>query len=285
MKSLGGYLQRFVRWLAGVPTMVPVEPSEHTQARLYSAFYAQRLAIGVLTTQTRVRRMCTVIMLAVMGVSFQHQAGFLQSQGMDEWSARTVPAALDALTCICVWTLAAGAIKFRGRMVAAVVLIFTVGSSGTLNFIAPGADVVKVVFAGSVLVIALAEFVSSQIKPDFAAMERIELALIPPVQPSGDAVQAATTSTATTDAVPTVTAAGKGAVGSGKPSRRRRPPATTQPAAGAPKPPRRRPSLGGHPGTGVLPVPAADGPVLDPADAMAGADAQAVTLDPLPVAV
>lgn len=184
-------MRGFFNWLAGIPTDTPVS-LEVSQARLFASQYVKRMARQVLVTLTWVRRAATLIMIIAMSVSFDHQAEYLLMLGATVFASWAIPAALDCLTFICVKVLATSAVVSAARWVAGCALVFTVGGSGTLNFLAPGPMVLKWVFVGAMLLIPVAEVVASQIKPDFRKMADMEALLIPMAESTVSAVHSTT---------------------------------------------------------------------------------------------
>ncbi len=152
---------------------------QQTQAQQFAASYAASLAAEMLRTIKWVRRAATAIMVIAMAISYTHQAHYLESLGADIPAAWTIPGALDCLTFICVKVLGTRAVVATARRTSGFVLVFPVVVSGAINFIAPGALLVKLVFVAVVLLIPAAEVVASRIKPDFGAMDAMERAISP----------------------------------------------------------------------------------------------------------
>jgi hypothetical protein len=150
---------------------------QQTQAQQFAATYAADLAARMLRTIKLVRLAATAIMVIAMTVSYAHQAHYLQGLGAQLYAAWSIPGALDCLTFICVKVLGTTAVVSTARRTAGWVLSFPVVVSGAINFIAPGALIVKLVFVAVVLLIPAAEVVASRIKPDFNAMDTMERAL------------------------------------------------------------------------------------------------------------
>lgn len=155
-----------------------------TQAQLFAAKASARMAKDVLFTMKVVRWVATLLTLAAMYVSYAHQAHYLGGLGMPGEGAWTIPGIIDGLTFVCVRVLGTTAIVKSGRVAAGAVLAFPVSVSGTINFIAPGANVTKWAYVAAVLAIPAAEIVASRIRPDFAAMDAMERKLQPPVEQS-----------------------------------------------------------------------------------------------------
>jgi hypothetical protein len=218
----------FFKWLAGVPSDAYVS-LEISQARLFAAQFVKRMARQVLMTLTWVRRACTLIMIGAMAVSFSHQRDYLVALGATMFAAIVIPAIFDCLTFICVKVLATSAVVTSAKWVAGGALIFTVGGSGTLNFLPPGPMVLKWVFVGAMLGIPIAEVVASQIKPDFRKMAALEAMLDSTVEPAPAPVASAPVEPAT-QPEPVPVAEATESVAPTKPRRRR--PARTTPGKG-----------------------------------------------------
>jgi hypothetical protein len=172
----------FFRWLAGIPSDVPVTLGE-SQARLFAAQFVRRMARQVLMTMTWVRRGATVIMAGAMSVTFEHQQDYLLSIGGTMLLAIAIPLGLDSLTFMCVKVLATWAAKTSSKITAACALVFSISASGYLNHLAPGVDVLRWVYVVAVVMIAVAETVAATLKPDFHRMAHIEAMLAPMATP------------------------------------------------------------------------------------------------------
>jgi len=155
-----------------------------TQAQIFAAEYAKTLAAGMLRTIKRVRLAANIVMVIAMAVSYAHQAHYLVGLGAPLYAAWSIPGALDSLTFICVKVLGPAAVVKGAKVAAGLVLVFPVSVSSVVNFIAPGALVLKCVYVAAVLLIPAAEVVASRIKPDFAAMDAMERKLHPAEQPA-----------------------------------------------------------------------------------------------------
>lgn len=153
-----------------------------TQAQIFAAEYARTLAAGMLRTIKLVRLAANIVMVIAMAVSYGHQAHYLAALGAVAYAAWSIPGALDSLTFICVKVLSTAAVVKSAKVAAGVVLVFPVSVSGWVNFIAPGATIMQLVYVATVLLIPAAEVVAGRIKPDFAAMDAMERKLHPAEQ-------------------------------------------------------------------------------------------------------
>jgi hypothetical protein len=71
----------------------------------------------------------------------------------------------------------------EAKRAALKVLIVVVLISGTVNFLAPGALILRIIFAIVVALVAGVEWVAGKIRPDFAAIEHRENELTTPTNP------------------------------------------------------------------------------------------------------
>ena len=108
-----------------------------------------------------VRPLALFIMIAAMASSYHTQLALFRMWQMDLFTAVIAPFAVDALAVIC--SIAIGTKGARGKLLASVVLVVTLGGSMTANFIAGSTTGSKIVHAAMVLIYLLAELVSSRV--------------------------------------------------------------------------------------------------------------------------
>jgi hypothetical protein len=145
-----------------------------TQAQQFAAAYSATLAKENLKTLKQNSWASLVIMVIAMVISFTHQRDYLISLGSPKLGAWLLPVAFDAATYVCVRQAGTPAILRRGKRTALVALPFPVGVSMVVNFSAPGALLVKIIFALAVALIAIIELVRGSAGPDFQEMDRME---------------------------------------------------------------------------------------------------------------
>lgn len=150
-----------------------------TQTSFYAAKHAANLAKQSLRTIWIVRWCANLILAIGIGVSTPHQANYLMDRGMDQYSAWLIPISADLLAAICVKVLSTAAIQALGRWSAGGVLLFPLGVSGLINYLAPGELLVRYAFVVPVLMIPAAEFVASRIRPNFKRLDAMERELAP----------------------------------------------------------------------------------------------------------
>lgn len=197
-----------------------------TQASIFAGVASRKMAKSALNTILIARWGATVIMVAAMYVSFDHQELYLESQdGMTPKSAHITPLVLDVLAVICVKVLGTFAMKKKSKRVAAVGLVLPIAASGTLNFIAPGTLVAKLVYVVIVVCIVIAETVSGNTEPDFDKMDAMERKL---ARPLGEAANTAGAQQAEVTVPDTVAELEKQAAGSAAPVSPAAPAAETQ---------------------------------------------------------
>lgn len=108
-----------------------------------------------------VRPLALFIMIAAMASSYHTQLGLFRLWRVDLFTAVIAPFSVDALAVLC--AIAIGTTGARGRGLAAVVLVVTLGGSMAANFIAGANLGSKIVHSAMVLIYMLAELVSSRV--------------------------------------------------------------------------------------------------------------------------
>jgi hypothetical protein len=88
-----------------------------------------------------------------------------------------VPVATDFYILNQITTIAARAAAKGSKIFAFVTLLFPVGVSGTVNFLAPGPTITKWLALWAVTLIPLAEAGRAFLRPDFAKIEQMELSV------------------------------------------------------------------------------------------------------------
>jgi hypothetical protein len=81
---------------------------------------------------------------------------------------------VDYLILICVRTLAARGAARSSKIVAFVAMLFPVGVSGTVNFLAPAPTLIRVLFAIAVFLIPISQGVRAMNRPDFRKVQAME---------------------------------------------------------------------------------------------------------------
>jgi hypothetical protein len=136
----------------------------------FAAEYAKKAVPGMLRA-IRVNKLANKgILLGAVAASYLHQAHFLDSLGAGIFSW-ILPGVFDLgivsmLTITQTTGMAADAKRAALKVLIVVVLI-----SGTVNFLAPGAIILRIIFAVVVALVAGVEWVAGKIRPDFAAIE------------------------------------------------------------------------------------------------------------------
>jgi hypothetical protein len=142
----------------------------------FAVEYARKAVPGMLRA-IRVNKLANKgILIGAVAASYLHQAHFLDSLGAGFFSW-IVPGVFDLgivsmLTITQTVGMAADAKRAALKVLVVVVLI-----SGTVNFLAPGAIILRVIFALIVGLVAGVEWVAGKIRPDFAAIEHRETEL------------------------------------------------------------------------------------------------------------
>jgi Protein of unknown function (DUF2637) len=111
-----------------------------------------------------IRVLSLLIMVAAASVSFGTQRAVFTDWHCDGYAAVVAPLSIDLLAILCNLALHTDNVASRGRKVAALVLVITMGGSLTANWTAGLTIGSKAVHAGIVLLYVLAEWVSSTVK-------------------------------------------------------------------------------------------------------------------------
>jgi hypothetical protein len=147
-----------------------------TLTQQFADEYAKKAVPGMLRT-IRVNKLANKgILLGAVAASYLHQAHFLNllGAGLFSW---ILPGVFDlGIVSMLTITQATG-MAAEAKRAALKVLVIVVLISGTVNFLAPGALILRIIFAIVVALVAGVEWVAGKIRPDFAAIETRETEL------------------------------------------------------------------------------------------------------------
>lgn len=152
-------------------------------AEQFHAQYRADLVPQILKTIRRVKQANQVIVLLAMGISYSHQAHFLHTLGAGPF-AYAVPVAFDLLIYVAIKVTQTPGLVPAARRAALTLLVPAVLVSATVNAVADGLPLLRVLYAIVVAEIAAAEWLASKIKPDFTAIEQAAIEAAPPAAPS-----------------------------------------------------------------------------------------------------
>jgi hypothetical protein len=163
-----------------------------TLTQQFATEYAKKAVPGMLRA-IRVNKLANKgILIGAVTASYLHQAHFLDSLGAGVF-AWILPGVFDLgivsmLTITQTTGMAADAKRAALKVLVVVVLI-----SGTVNFLAPGAIILRIIFAVVVGLVAGVEWVAGKIRPDFAAIEvrETELSTVGSTTNTGETAPAA----------------------------------------------------------------------------------------------
>ena len=136
----------------------------------FAAEYAKKAVPGMLRT-IRINKLANKgILIGAVAASYLHQAHYLLSLGAGFFSW-ILPGVFDlGIVSMLTITQATG-MAAEAKRAALKVLVIVVLISGTVNFLAPGALILRIIFAIVVALVAGVEWVAGKIRPDFAAIE------------------------------------------------------------------------------------------------------------------
>lgn len=160
-----------------------------TQAQIFASEYTKDTAREMLDTIRSTGRRAGRVSRIVLGISMPHQIGFVLGLAPLHWApdirvilesitlilgAVLIPVAVDYLILICIQVIAARGMARSVKRAAIWMMVFPILVSGTVNVIAPAPTVMRVLFGVMVVLIPMAEGLRSFIRPDFAAIEKME---------------------------------------------------------------------------------------------------------------
>lgn len=154
-----------------------------TMTQQFAAEYAKGVVPRMLKAIKTIKRVNQLILLGALAASYLHQQHYLDQLGAGLF-AWIVPGVFD-LGIVSMLTIAqtpgmlADAKRAAMKILAGLVLI-----SGTINFLAPGAIELRIIFALVVALIAAVEWVAGKIRPDFTAIEAYEAEMSETAQPT-----------------------------------------------------------------------------------------------------
>lgn len=153
---------------------------------------AESAAFDMMATIRWAKRLAWVVLLIVMTISYEDQNHYLEHAGFRPYGAKLIPLAFDVATVCCVGVIGAAAMRFRAKVVALVIVLFPVLSSGYVNVMASPTMEVAIVYVMVVALIPGIELVKAFMGPNYDYMRRIESQLLgfatpepPPVESPG----------------------------------------------------------------------------------------------------
>jgi hypothetical protein len=153
-----------------------------TLTQQFATEYAKKAVPGMLRA-IRVNKLANKgILIGAVAASYLHQAHFLLTLGAGVFSW-ILPAVFDLGIVSMLTVTQTTGMAAEAKRAALKVLIVVVLISGTVNFLAPGALILRIIFAIVVALVAGVEWVAGKIRPDFAAIEHRENELTTPTNP------------------------------------------------------------------------------------------------------
>lgn len=171
--------------------------SNTSQAQIFAAAYAKDTAKEMLDTIKATGVKAGRVSRIVLAVSMPHQIGFILGLAPLQWDdprhilesltlilgSVLIPVAVDYLILICIQIIAARGMARSVKKAAIAIMTFPILVSGAVNVIAPAPTVMRALFGVMVVLIPMAEGLRSFIRPDFAAIEKMETDVAAQVQP------------------------------------------------------------------------------------------------------
>lgn len=154
-----------------------------TLATQYREAQAANLVPTILKTITTVKRATGLVVILAMGVTYAHAAHFYTDLGAG-WFAWILPAVFDIMIYLCLKVTQTPGLKADAKSAAFKGLVGFTAVSVLVNALAPGHVMLRLIFALVVMAIAVAEWISSKIEPDFDAIEAIEAENPAPLTPA-----------------------------------------------------------------------------------------------------
>lgn len=183
-------------------------PHGMSQAAIFAIEYAKNAAQEMLDAIKKIGSRNTLITMIALGVSMPHQIAFLlaavtsylhwdspaaiaESLGM-LLLATMVPVGTDLYILNQITTMAARAAARSSKVYALITMVFPVGVSGTVNFMAPGPAITKWLALWIVVLIPLAEAGRAFLRPDFVKIEEMETGVTAQLTHTGETASAGT---------------------------------------------------------------------------------------------
>lgn len=176
--------------LSAIPRSSAPKPQESpvtTLAQQFGAEYARGVVPQMLKSIDSVRRNSAWIARGALAVTTPHQVLYIGSLGhgslvevISAWAfAVLIPAVTDLGMLTMLRITQTRGLHRQARRRALLVLALLVAESATVNAIAPGHAVFRVLVAFAAVVLALVEWVHASIRPDFEELEVEEQAVAP----------------------------------------------------------------------------------------------------------
>jgi hypothetical protein len=160
----------------------------NSQARIFAKAYAKDTAREMLEAIKANARDAEKVTKIALGVSMPHQVGYILGLAPLQWDNVThilesvtlilgaigIPIAVDYLILICVRTLVARGAAKVSKVTAFVAMLFPVGVSATVNFLAPAPMLIRILFAIAVVLIPISQGVRAMNRPDFRKVQAME---------------------------------------------------------------------------------------------------------------
>lgn len=161
-----------------------------TQAQIFATEYAKNTAQEMLDTIKATGKKAGRVSRIVLAVSMPHQIGFILGLAPLHWAldlriilesitlilgSVLIPVAVDYLILICIQVIAARGMARKVKTAAIYVMAFPILVSGAVNVLAPAPTIMRVLFGVMVVLIPMAEGLRSFIRPDFSAIEAMEV--------------------------------------------------------------------------------------------------------------
>lgn len=177
---------------AGQTTTQPATPAAAdptvSQAKLFATEYARDTAREMLDAIKENARGSEKVTKIALAVSMPHQVGYLLGLAPLQWDTLNhilesvtliglsvgVPVAVDYLILMCVRTIASRAAATVSKVTAGVAMLFPIGLSGSVNFLAPAPMLIRILAAAAVVLIPISQAVRAMNRPDFRKVDKME---------------------------------------------------------------------------------------------------------------
>lgn len=180
------------------PGTAPAGPQLSPTQQL-ALMQAEHAAHSVMSAIRWAERLAWVVLLIVMGVSFEDQHHYLAGKGMRVVGTYGIPLAFDVATVLLVAVIAAAAMRRGAKIAALSILVLPTLGSGYINVMASPDIEVAIIYIGVVALIPGIELVKALMGPDYPYMLRIEQQLLTVAQVVEPAPAPAATTTTTSE--------------------------------------------------------------------------------------
>ncbi len=148
-----------------------------TLTQKFRTEYAKGIVPAMLKAIKAAKRDTTIIVGAVLAITYKHQAAWLSTIDGIGWLGWIIPAVIDLAMLRMLGIVQTAGMKRPAKRGALAVFGLLATMSAAVNIAAPGAVAARVIFGALVIVAASVKVVAALVGPDFDEMEATETAI------------------------------------------------------------------------------------------------------------